>query len=354
MNKKAAIVFSRTAWSEPPRIRHQITNMLLDLGYEIFYVETLFHQKKTKNINLGPNHKIVVIRELFHHQLKICSLLSFLNKMFIKMQIASLRKVSVELIINFNYDFYYLNEIFPKSNLITILNDDFVSMAKPWMKKESTRLLKKTCQSSNKILSVSIPIHNNAYSFSKNAILFLPWADLNYQKPLMQKSRNVVLYFGYVSRLDLKLVDFICKSGVKIRFVGPLEGNGFVVKERYSKKANIEFIGPINNLNDIYLDDVCCSVALYDKNDESNLAITASNRMFRLLSLGIPLVYPSMPFLIEAPSNVIKKCDLAEDFIKAFNYFSNNFDLVQSEIEYFLHSHTYQTRKEQFLKFINN
>jgi hypothetical protein len=74
--------------------------------------------------------------------------------------------------------------------------------------------------------------------------------------------------------------------------------------------------------------------------------------MFRLLSLGIPLVYPNMPYLIDAPDTVIRKCKMAADFLKAFNFFSQNFDSVQSDIENFLKSHTYQNRKDQFLKSI--
>ena len=80
-----------------------------------------------------------------------------------------------------------MDKLFPKSNIITILNDDFISMAKTWMKKEAESLLRKTCNSSKIVLSVSIPIHDKARSFSKNAYLFLPWADSNYKKPPIQK-----------------------------------------------------------------------------------------------------------------------------------------------------------------------
>jgi hypothetical protein len=353
VKKKIALVFSRTPWSEPPRIRHQITLMLLDIGYEVIYVESLFHKRKSKNITTDSSHRILVVRELFHHQLKIFSFLSFFNKHFLKIQLSSLRNISVELVVNFNYDFFFLNNLFPKSKIITILNDDFTSMAKSWMKKESDRLLRKTCSNSNIVLSVSVPIHNKSLSISNNAYLFLPWADSNYKKPPIQKKRNVILYYGYISRLDLNLVKFICNSGIKLRFVGPIEGNGHIIKKEFSKLNNVEFITKSEKIENINLDDVCCSIAFYDKRNPSILAITASNRMFRLLSFGIPLIYPDLPYLINTSENVLRKCKTEKDFVNAYLYFSNNFDSIQPEIELFLKNHTYLNRKNEFKNLIN-
>ena len=346
MLNKRVIVFSRTPWYEPPRIRHQFTKMLLNIGYQVTYVETLFRQRKSKKGDANGELKVVSVREVIHHQLQFLSLISILNQFFIKLQLRflSIEKNDISLVVNFNYDFHFLTELFPRSKVITLLNDDFVAMAKPWMKSQAMYLLRKTCNNSNLVLSVSYSIHNQALLFSQNARIFLPWSDINYQKPAVNKSRNVILYFGFISRLDIDLVNTICRRGIRIRFVGPIEGNGSIVKDIASKLENVEFLGTVNSIDEISIDDICCSMAFYDINDESNLAITASNRMFRLLSYGIPLVYPNMPNLIEAPDTVIRKCKNENEFFSAFDFFSKNFDTVQPEIESFLLKHTYQQR----------
>jgi hypothetical protein len=66
--------------------------------------------------------------------------------------------------------------------------------------------------------------------------------------------------------------------------------------------------------------------------------------MFQLLAEGIPLVYPDMPNLINAPSTVIAKCSKIEEFPDAINFFKTNFDNVQDDIKLFLEEHTVEKR----------
>lgn len=356
MSGKKAIIFSRTPWYEPPRMRHQFTRMLLEMNYKIIYIEVLFFKKKSKSYNHNENFKIISIRDLIHHQLKRFSFLVYLNQLYFKLQIkfhsADLNNDAI--FINFNYDYSFLKKLFPNSNHITVLNDDFIEMAKPWMKKQSEKLLKQTCFNSNLILSMSYSINEKAQSFSKNAKLFLPWSEKLYKKPPIKNNRNVILYFGFINRLDLDLVIKIAKFGLNIRFVGPVEGNGIKAKSLLCNYKNIEFCDKVDSIEELNLDDVYCSVAFYDINYPGVKATTASNRMFRLLSFGIPLVYPEMPNLIKAPKNVIRKCKNYKEYIDAFKYFSKNFDLIQPEINNFLKGNNYSDRKKQIEFLFNN
>jgi hypothetical protein len=120
-------------------------------------------------------------------------------------------------------------------------------------------------------------------------------------------------------------------------------GDGLVVKKKYELFKNIEFLSA-RPLTDVFLDDVCCSIALYDLKNPINLAITASNRMFQLLAEGIPLVYPEMPNLINAPYTVVRKCSKPEDFVSAVRFFMENFDKVQGDIKLFMKDHTVAKR----------
>ena len=65
---------------------------------------------------------------LVHHQLCIFPVFSCFSNIFTLFQLLYIRTLSIDapLIINFNYDFWFLRILFRKSRIVTILNDDFV------------------------------------------------------------------------------------------------------------------------------------------------------------------------------------------------------------------------------------
>ena len=140
---------------------------------------------------------------------------------------------------------------------------------------------------------------------------------------------------------------------MRIRCVGPILGNGKKIKSLLENYENIEFKKQVDSLNDLNLNDVYCSAAFYDTNISGINAVTASNRMFKLLSFGIPLIYPKLPNLINAPDNVIKQCDSVSDFVNSFKFFSENFYLIQHDIKLFLKGNYKIDRKDQLKKFLN-
>lgn len=340
MNKGNILVISRTPWNEMPRIRHQISRLLSKMGYEVYYLSILF---KKNDLSVSGERGIHVFRinELIHHQLKPFKFLQSVNNYTVKKKIANtIPNRNFNVIFNFNYDFHFINSLFPEVPVITIINDDFIAMAKPWMKLATKRMLVETCEKSDKLLSVSYSIDLQLKKIAPSKPdLFFPWADMPYVEPRKMLKRDVVLYFGFISRLDESVIEGLCENNIRMRFVGPVEGNGAKLIQKFEKFPNIEFL-PAQSIDKVFLDDVCCSIALYDSINPATIAITASNRMFRLLSLGLPLVYPCMPNLIKAPDTVISKCKSVPEFIKAIQYFKSNFDFVQSDIRNFLQDHT--------------
>ena len=348
MSKGKVLVVSRTAWSEAPRLRHQLSRLLRDIGYEIYYVQLIFGSKlHTECSEEGIN--VYTVCERLHHQLKPFKFLQdFDSARISKAFIRILPVYDFRFIVNFNYDNDFTFSLFPKVPAITVINDDFYGMAKPWMRQRVLISLAKTVSKSKMNLSVSYSLDRQLKQLSPFTELFLPWTDTNYRKPKSIRKRDVVLYYGFVSRLNMKLVGDLCNSGIKLRFVGPIQGNGWELKEKYGKLLNVEFLNE-TKLTNLDLSDVCCSIALYDARLESVQAITASNRMFQLLASGIPLIYPSLPNLILAPDQVIRKCTSTSDFLNAISYFKVNFDLVQPMIELFLIDHT-KVKRIQFIE----
>ena len=105
------------------------------------------------------------------------------------------------MIINFNYDYYFLRDIFPQIPIITLLNDDFVGLAKPWMKKESNRVLLKTIEMSDKTITVSNYIKDYLYP-EENISLFLPWSETGYYRPLEKKKEKLYIFWIYRFKKD--------------------------------------------------------------------------------------------------------------------------------------------------------
>ncbi|MBM3206714.1 MAG: glycosyltransferase family 4 protein [Candidatus Staskawiczbacteria bacterium] len=348
MRKGNILVVSRTPWYEAPRIRHHLSRLLRDSGYEIYYLETVFGKKPISEV-VEKGININRIKERIHHQLRLFNLIDILNDTSVKNQIKKIKyEIKFVAVINFNYDYHFIRGMFD-APFISVINDDFVASAIPLMKSKIRYKLTLTCKKSDSVLSVSYYLDRSLKILSDKAQLLLPWSLKSYTRPEINRRRNVVLYFGFISRIDTKILDKLCEKNFRIRFVGPISGNGLRVKKQYQSYDNIEFLSS-RPLSEVNLEDVCCSIALYDLTLKENIAITASNRMFQLLSEGIPLVYPNMPYLIEAPSTVITRCSSLDEYPIAINYFKTNFDVIQDDIRLFLQEHTLEKRSI----FINN
>ena len=443
---KNIIIFSKTKWQEPPRLRHQLTRLLKKNGHNI-----IFFEKNYTNFPIpGTRDRKVLARleegihfyshpELLHHQLRPFRLLRKLNEYYelkyinkilnnnnkpqldktdpgeivpstrdhgVKIQqgkhltsniqpryartslrgkhptparqrpMAGGSNIPPDLIINFNYDYYFLKNLFPNAPIATIINDDFEVKAKFWMKRSARDQIRQTCMNSDIVLTVSYPLLKKMKKYNKNTYLFFPWAEKLYQKPQSFSSisthllplsttverglggeeerksegdmREVVLYYGYINnKLDWKIITNLAQAKIKLRFIGPVAKN--VRKQiRYLLNfKNFELL-PSCDIQNIDFDDVCCSIIPYDLNFKNNHSITVSNRIFNLLSYGIPIVNADLKYLIDAPQNIIRKCSSLEEYMEAINFLKNNFSLVQADIKNFLKGH-YEANRYQFL-----
>ncbi len=349
------LVISRTRWSELPRIRHQLALLLQKKGHQVTFIEKC--DSFGRKVRFYESNGIVIARhaELYHHQLKPFALLQRIYSYYAMRGIKKIYNLKpYDLVVNFNYDYSFLAKAFPSSKVITLINDDFEAQAKPWMKNAIKSQLAATCVDSDAVLTVSIPLLNKLKEYTNNVELFFPWCDELYQKPNVSHSRDIVIYFGFINnRIDWDIVHQLLKRDVKLRFVGPINESEAKVKlDQFTEYSNFEYL-TARNFQELDLEDVCCSIAPYNINIESIKACTVSNRAFRLLSKGIPVIYPDLPYIIKAPKEVISAAKNVEDYIELINFYRSNFENCQPMIEAFLPEHSADVRYSQLLKTID-
>jgi hypothetical protein len=352
MNSKVSIAFfTRTPWNEMPRIRHQLANLLASNGHHITFFEKGDSPDSRK---ISDNITVISLPEVIHHQLRplksIGDTANNFPKNFIKKYYVD--KPSPDIVINFNYDFGFLKEIFPAVPLITFINDDFIAQAKPWMKKAITARLAETCSISDEVLTVSYPLLRQLQKHNKNSHLFLPWAEKKYSEPTIGKERNVVLYFGYINhRVDFNVLKEIAEAKIPLRLIGPVQRTvDKIALEKLLLHKNVSLL-PAQFISKIDFSDICCSIMPYDAKVESVNACSISNRAFNLLSYGILLLQPAFPEVVPASDKIIRYCRTAEDYLKGIEYFKNNFVDSQDEIQKFL-SGNYSEDRYEFLQSI--
>lgn len=356
MNQKLSIlIFTKTYWEEPPRIRHQLTNLLVEQGHKIIFFEKSSYKQRKILKYKKDNINFIRHFELIPNMLRPWGFLDKINNFIAKKIIKKvLNKDAIDLVINFNYDYTFLKDLFPNKKIITIINDDFIDMAKPWMKKIAKMQLRKTCENSYVTLALSYPLLEQVKQFSNNVELFLPWAENPYKLHKKNIKKDTVLWWGYIRHdIDWGAIEFLLKEGISIVMVGPVakQNNTENIVNKLKKYKNFH-LKPSMDLNELEFDHICCSLLSYRKDVEYDRATTISNRGFNLLSNGIPLVYANLPNLIKAPKEVITKCNTNKEYLNAINYFKENWEESQYYIEDFLKQHYAENRLNQLMNFI--
>lgn len=354
---KKVLILTRTNWSEPPRIRHQITRLLKNKGYAVTYIEkntykSLFIKKRKEEDITFFSHA-----ELLHHQLRYFPFIQRMNNFVVQWYLRRiLKQVDFDFVMNFCYEYCFLKKLIPNKKIITMIEDDFEAQAKFGMKNAIKNQIKKTCQQSDYVLTVSYPLFNKLKTYKNNVVLFLPWSQRRYKAPKKTDKRDTVLYFGYVGRLDWDIVHKIIKTtSHKFKFIGPPIRKGDTKMIDFLKKNynNFSYV-PYKVFNELDVSKVFCSILPYNTNLGNVQACTVSNRAFNLLSLGLPLVYADLKNIIKAPKQVISTNKDLEEYTESLDFFHSNFYECQQHIESFLKDHYKELRWEILNRLIND
>lgn len=353
------ILFTKTYWSEPPRLRHQIANLLHKFGSEIIFFEHPNHvYRKSKELGASltkPRFRTERTQDRILYRLRVLAPFECMHVFFTKNQINSKLKednIQDAIIINFNYDYYFLRDIFPHQKIITIINDNFISQAIPGYEKYVTSSLAKTCAQSDAVLTVSYPLMKQLSAWC-NPTLFLPWSDTPYLSPNHNSNRNSVLIWASLSDvIDYDLLSNIANKCINTKFymVGPVsELTQNTVSALVNNNKNIIHLPPtdLENLpNDIFF----AGLMPYKAGVTSTESVTLANKSLRLMSKGLPLIVHGMPNFYE--HSAIFSCSNLNQIIKSLIHCENNFFQMQSSIQDLVSKNTPEVRYIALTKII--
>lgn len=349
------LFISKTNWTDAPRIRHQLTNLLNEKAHEVYFVQKNRFASGLTLDRKTPLLTLVRHGELLHHQLRITPVTRWLNRKLEQRQMTDLaRRINrADLkILNFNYDSSYLRSCFPENEIITLVHDDYIAGARPWIRRTTEEQLSRTLKQSDRALAVSYPLVEQSRRLGKDCELFLPWARRAYATPKENPLRNEILYWGYLyENCDLDTFHYLADRGILINIIGPLS-NSKKLKSLLDRQ-NIKYHG-IAQLYEkkTIVDKCCCSIVPYSMEALNGTfkAVTMSNRGFELLAHGMPLLYANLPSLLEAPSEIITKCATPEEYLSAYQTAHANFNAIQPIIQKFLAPHNQEARYQQLTK----
>ncbi len=310
------LLLTRTLWSEPPRLRHQVAQLLLNQGHTVLFAErpallgTTAFMARQRVRSEGDQLLLLPQRDLVHHQLRVLPALHDLNGAWagaplerVLAQLARGGSQPLEQVINFNYDAFWLRRLFPSLRITTIINDDFEALSRLPFRSHLTWALARTCAMSDRVLAVSQPLLERLSRWC-DPELFLPWASEPYAAPPAQGTRNVVLFWGFINdRLDqdviLQALPALRQAGFRLRFVGPVQPSGAELQQRLRSEPAVEWQGPCA-FAELDTTDCCAALIPYRLDCPGVEAIQLSNKALQLLSRGLPLIISAMPHFHQA------------------------------------------------------
>lgn len=355
------ILFTKSHWSEPPRLRHQVANLLRAHGADILFFEKPGQYGRAAGSNnitqAEPGVRTARTRELVHHQLRVGTLLRGVNAAFETQEIrTALKRESLEgaVVVNFNYDYYFLRNIFPQNKIITVINDDFVAQSKFREGAHALDVLGKTCAMSDAVLVVSYPLADQAKPWCAPH-LFFPWSDVGYKAPTVGKVRDGVLVWAHINRridFDLLKAAALRRPDMKFHIVGPVAENGKAGVEILRAAAKNFIFKDFGKLDELPLDEFFCSAIPYVKGMKDIEAVTMSNKTLQLIARGLPIVTHGMPHFYQHES--IFKTDGVEQFVAGLDFCRSNFKDLQEKIESLVSENQATNRYEQLQRIIQD
>jgi len=353
------LFFSKTAWSEPPRLRHQLARLLAQAGHKVhFFQRPRFLHEPGES--LRSNERGICLHQtgqLIHHKARIGIIFSWLNEKYESHQIRTTSVYqntdSTSVVVNFNYEYFFLRKLFPKNRIITIINDKFWARALPGCGRFLKGALRKTCKISDRVLTVSVPLKKELSEFCR-PFIFFPWSQAGYRRPSRSCRRNLLLFWGYLDdRIDygfiLKLANLLLIKKIPLTIL--MSGPHIPVMQPFLSAPKLPpnlVVLPAQPLENLPTNRALAGILPYRTNNPYNMAISLPNRSLQLLALGLPLCVRGAPAVLKQPF-IFPLPQNAQSCPILFKKIQKRFQILQPSIKKFVDANNPANRLAQFL-----
>ena len=294
------LIFTLTSWDEAPRARHQVTNELLKLGHEVYFVEKNsvgfpgMSFKKDGNFTLIstwfiPGYKfrfrIPLINELYQHWL-YKNIKAKLGDMFV---------------ITFDFTAHKLSPYF--SNSVYYCNDEVVgntTVKSTLVDMYWQRCEKAVAAHARLCITTSAYLTCKLYRWNRKVFeIPLGGPDPASIGPLEKGTRTEKIILGLVGfiremTISVEVINALLEdSNICIRLVGTVDEK---FMSKIKRPSGIENLGVLKD-HALYNAIAQFDVAIIPYNLEELNPGATSNKLFLHLACGVPVVMSAMPNL---------------------------------------------------------
>jgi hypothetical protein len=286
--------------------------LLASAGHDVLFVQRAKYpwQRRAMDDSGAKGVELARLNQLIHHRLRLLPCLHWLNAHFEVKQLRSLvRSGSIEatdVIMNFNYDYFFVRKVFPENRIISIVNDAHWVRRDGQERKHQLWALRRTLQASDACLTVSEPLRKRLASYRPTEI-FRPWATSEYRTPHRDEAPAELLYWGYINeRLDFEFIEgladdlAVSRPELRLVFTGPVRCRSRVIRSLRAR-SNVIFrpATPFHELD--FRSTRAAFIPFKRKGDASMGARETPSKFFMMVSRGLPVLITGMPNFYRAP-----------------------------------------------------
>ena len=324
--RQLVVVVTTTDWDEPPRIRHQVTQLLVE-DFDVLFVELPFCSTMSKEKGIrkisdrltvlslgGLPRNLLRLRarsRLFHELIGRAAGVQLRN------WLRRLAPHSQPILLLFQYDFPQIADSYPWARKVYLCNDDFTDRA--ITERRRSRLEEyeqRVCAGVDECLAVSEYLVSKLRRHHRNVHLLLPGHsfDVDLSRGFVHKRKRRELDVGYMGFINDRLRfewfhELASRQGFRLHMIGPVR----CVDERLTEMQSVIFSGSLVGIElQTYLLDMQVLVMPYVEREAT--ATQAPNKLFQYLATGKPVVTSPMPNLLPLPPGFVYTASSAADF----------------------------------------
>ena len=312
--KNYLVYTTLTTWNEPPRSRHQVTNVLKKEGV-VYFVERsriglpkITVTKREEGVyTITPYHPV---------DYRVRYRTPLLNEWYHGWLLQQIKRlgISFEVVFTFDHTSYQINRFF--TNVVYYCGDDFIGTGNfnvLWINAFHRRIERKLAAGAKMVVVTSEYLFERHKAFNSNTHIVPLGAPTVDEQPHYKAPENRLPTLGIVAflneRMPLELFDGLLKK-FKILMIGPADSH---ITARYAANTNAVFTGPKNG-KALYkiLEEVDVCIAPYAE-QRINKGLTP-NKLWLYLALGKPSIVTDIPNIKNwnFEPGVLHKCSNAQ------------------------------------------